>query len=304
MTANLEPGTRFPAPGTGQIFDLGYQPYRGVRQGRPRACWALYSTSLRAAFGIGRGGKAKIVPFLLLGLALIPAAIALGIAALLGENFSPIRYSNYLNNTALLLGLFCATVAPELLCPDQRNRVLSLYFAHAITRLDYVLMKGLALLTALLVIALLPQALLFTGNALAAVDGGAYVRDNLGVIPRILAAGLLVSVFLAGLSLAAASLTSRRIFAAGGFIALLTISTATANVLWETFQTEAARAVMLASLGDLSYAATFWVFAAPYESGSLAYRTDLPGALLFLAVLTYAAIGLLIVVWRYLRWEP
>jgi len=33
-------------------------------------------------------------------------------------------------------------------------------------------------------------------------------------------------------------------------------------------------------------------------------RTDLPGALLFLATLAWSALGMLVVVWRYLRWEP
>src|SRR3712207_2614972 len=169
----------------GQIFDLGYQPYRGPRQGRMRARRTLYANSLRAAFGIGRGGRAKVIPFALLGLALIPAAIQLGIVALLGDAFTPVRYDNYLDSTSLLQILFCATVAPELLCPDRRNRTLSFYFAHALSRLDYAVMKGLALLSALLAIALGPQVLLFLGRTLAAQDGWQYVRDNAEVIPRI-----------------------------------------------------------------------------------------------------------------------
>ena len=296
-------GLRTPDATRGQIFDLGYQPYQGPRQGRVRALRAIYSNSLRTAFGIGRGGKAKIIPFVLLGLAVIPAAIALGIATLLGEGFSPIRYSNYYENISLVQTLFCATVAPELLCPDRRNRVLSLYFAHAITRLDYAVMKGAALLSALLVIALVPQLLLFLGNTLAAPDALKYLGDNLDTLPRILLAGLVLSLFLAGLSLAVASLTPRRIFAAGGFIALFLISTTTANVVWETFQTEPARYTMLFSLGDLPFAATAWIFGAR-EEGDLTGRADLPGALLFLVTLTWAALALLVVVWRYVRWEP
>lgn len=289
---------------TGRIFDLGYQPYQGPRQGRARARMALYSTSLRQAFGIGRGGRAKIIPFSLLGLAIVPALVALGIATLLGESFSPIRNSNYLNITALILTMFCAAVAPELLCPDRRNRVLSLYFARALSRLDYAVMKGAALLSALLVITLLPQAVLFFGNAFASPDTTGYIRDNVNLIPRILLAGTLLSTLLAGISLAVSSLTPRRIFAAGGFIALFLISTAAANALWEAFETEPTRAVMLVALGDLPFAVTLWIFGESYDQGSLAQRTDLPGALLFAVVLAYALIGLLVVVWRYVRWEP
>ena len=268
-----------------------------------RARRTLYANSLRAAFGIGRGGRAKIIPFALLGLALIPAAIQLGIVALLGDAFAPVRYDNYLDSTSLLQILFCATVAPELLCPDRRNRTLSLYFAHPLSRLDYAVMKGLALLSALLAIALGPQALLFLGRTLAASDGWDYVRDNAELIPRILLAGGMVSIYLAALALAVASLTQRRIFAAGGFIALLLISTATANAIWETFETGPARAAMLVALGELPFDATAWVFGVRQDADSLAFRADLPGELLFLTNLTWAAAGMLLVVWRYLRWE-
>lgn len=288
----------------GQIFDLGYQPYTGPRQGRGRARLALYSSSLKMAFGIGRGGRAKIIPFLLLGAALVPAAIQLGIVAVIGNQFSPIRYDNYLNITSLLQILFCAIVAPELLCPDRRNRTLSLYFAHAISRLDYALMKGLALFTALLSIALGPQALLFVGHMLAAGSALDYLKDNLDVIPRILLSCALVSLLLGSLALAIASLTARRIFAAGGFIALMLISTATANAIWETLQTNGARVTMLFALGDLAFSAVTWIFDAPFDPGSLAAQTDLPGALLVLATLTWTVGGLLVVAWRYLRWEP
>jgi ABC-2 type transport system permease protein len=291
------------APATGQIFDLGYQPYTGPRQGRWRARWALYGTGLRAAFGIGRGVRAKIVPFALLGLAVIPAAIQLGIVALVSDQFSIIRYDNYLNITSMLQMLFCAAVAPELLCPDRRNRTLSLYFAHPISRLDYVLMKGLALYTALLAIALGPQVMLFAGRMLAATSGWQYFRDNIEVIPRIVLAGLLVSLFLGSLALALASLTPRRVFAAGGFIALMLISTATANAIWETFRTDAARLVMLVALGNLPFGAISWVFNVPYGTDSLADRTNLPGELLVLTTLAWSGAAMFLVAWRYLRWQ-
>jgi ABC-2 type transport system permease protein len=287
---------------TGQIFDLGYQPYTGPRQGRGRARLSLYTQSLRQAFGIGRGGRAKIIPFSLLGLALIPAAIQLGIVALIGDEFTPVRYDNYLGITSLLQLLFCATVAPELLCADRRNRTLSLYFAHAISRLDYASMKAAALLTALLSIALGPQLFLFLGRLLAARDSWDYFTDNLDTIPRILAASLTVSTYLAMLALAVASLTARRIFAAGGFIAALLISSAAANAIWETFRTDAARAALLAALGELPFEAITWIFGRRPDDGGAADR--LPGELLFLATLTWAALALLVVVWRYVTWEP
>ena len=62
-----------PAAGAGVIHDLGYQHYDGPRLGRAAIIRALYWHSLRSAFGIGRGAKAKIVPILALGLMCLPA---------------------------------------------------------------------------------------------------------------------------------------------------------------------------------------------------------------------------------------
>ena len=49
---------------TGVIHDLGYQHYDGPRLGRPAIVRALAWHSLRSAFGLGRGARAKIVPVL------------------------------------------------------------------------------------------------------------------------------------------------------------------------------------------------------------------------------------------------
>ena len=60
------------APG-GVIHDLGYQHYEGPRLGRPAIIRALYWHSLRSAFGIGRGVRAKIVPVLTFAIMCLPA---------------------------------------------------------------------------------------------------------------------------------------------------------------------------------------------------------------------------------------
>ena len=49
----------------GSIYDLGYQGYSGPRLGRRSAVLALFTQTFRSAFGIGRGGRAKIAPFTL-----------------------------------------------------------------------------------------------------------------------------------------------------------------------------------------------------------------------------------------------
>src|SRR5690606_17071557 len=60
----------------GGIHDIGYQRYGGPRLGRGYAWRSLYQHSLRTAFGLGRGAKAKLVPW-------TPAAIILLVAVVL-----------------------------------------------------------------------------------------------------------------------------------------------------------------------------------------------------------------------------
>ena len=77
---------------TGRIFDLGFRRYEGPREGRRRAMLAIYKDGLRAAMGIGRGGRAKIVPWLFVGASLLPAlflALVAGAVDRLAPGFDP-----------------------------------------------------------------------------------------------------------------------------------------------------------------------------------------------------------------------
>ena len=114
---------------SGSIYDLGYQGYHGSRLGRPAVAIGLLIQTLRAAYGIGRGGRAKIVPFLMLALSVLPAILAVGIQALAAQagaadaldEASPIRHDTYQNLTSTLVMLFCAAQAPEIFGRDQRH---------------------------------------------------------------------------------------------------------------------------------------------------------------------------------------
>ena len=169
MTADRAP-VAAATSATGSIYDLGYQGYDGPRLGRRQAIAALFVHSLKASFGIGRGGRAKVVPIGLTALSIIPAVVAIGFQALLGRAGggpsgveSPIRYDTYYGYVQTLVMLFVAAQASELLGRDQRYSVLSLYFSRALLRVDYALAKAAALVAAILVVVLTPQLLIFVG---------------------------------------------------------------------------------------------------------------------------------------------
>jgi ABC-2 type transport system permease protein len=116
-------------------------------------------------------------------------------------------------------------------CPDRRDRTLSLYFSTAISRGDYVVGKVLAALMPILLVTLAPPLILYAGNVLFAIHPLAYVERHWADIPRIIGAGLLIGVFYALVGLAISSLTSRRAFAVGGYLAFLAIPTVVGGVL-------------------------------------------------------------------------
>src|SRR5512141_3213631 len=88
---------------TWSIFDLGYRRYDGARLGRRHAIYALFVYSLRSDFGIGRSGRAKIVPIGLAIVAALPAVVSIAVRAFATqagageqvEAIDPIRYSSY-----------------------------------------------------------------------------------------------------------------------------------------------------------------------------------------------------------------
>jgi ABC-2 type transport system permease protein len=226
---------------TGSIYDLGYRGYEGPRLGRAHAIRSLFTHSLRSAYGIGRGARAKIAPLALGGMAVIPAIAIVGVLAMAarfgegaGEAFSessPLRYDTYFGTMGVFVVLFCAAQAPELFGRDQRHGVLSLYFARALRRSDYALARMGGFIAALLILELFPQLVLFLGRVLLAPDVASAVGDDLPSIPPILAQGLLSAGLLGGLSMTVSAFTPRRAYATAGIIALFTIPEIVASVV-------------------------------------------------------------------------
>lgn len=220
---------------TGAIYDLGYRGYDGPRLGRQAAIRTLFWASLRAAFGLGRSGRSKVVPWGLTAIMIVPAGVAGAIQALVPGpgGLSPFNYDNYLWNLQPILALFVAAQSPELVSSDQRNRVLSLYFSHALARSDYALAKLGAMAAALFILALAPLLVILFASILAASDVVAAVGDQLGNLPQIVGSPLIYAIPLAALGMAIASFTPRRAYATGAIIAAFLVTGAVGGILSE-----------------------------------------------------------------------
>ncbi|MFG1804090.1 ABC transporter permease subunit [Micromonospora carbonacea] len=208
---------------TGVIHDIGYQRYTGPRLGRRAVFGALYLHGLRTAFGLGRSAKAKIFPWLVVGIVTAVAAALTAIRAQIGE--AVMTYAQFADNMSWLVIFFVAVAAPELVSRDLRSGVLPLYFSRPLPRADYPLAKLLALATALWLLLGGPQLVMFLGAAFSTGHGMGGVADELlDLLPSLLYAGLWATVF-ASVGLLVASLTGKRAFAAGGIVAVFLMTT-------------------------------------------------------------------------------
>ena len=222
-----------PSP-AGAVYDRGYRPYDGARGGRRAATAALYRTSLRRAVGLRRPWRQKVAPAALLGIAVIPAVINVGIGYLTrdtpAEGFEFISYREYLGVSSALL-LFVALVAPDIVCPDRRQRVLSLIFARPLTGRDYALAKVGAIFTCVFAFSFLPQVVLFAGQMLVSDGALDYLLDNTAVLWQVPVAASLLALFYAVLGVAVASLTGRRIVAGATLLGITLISSSVSAIL-------------------------------------------------------------------------
>ena len=216
----------------GEVFDLGYQHYDGPREGRMRARKALWVNGVRTALGIGRSWGAKVLPGVLFIAVMIPALIISIAATQIGvDDPGLLRHDGYYQIVSVILILFSAIIAPELLCPDRRDGVISLYLVRPMTTTDYVAARWLAFLTVTLALVLTGQVVLFTGLVLAAPEPLEYVKDNWLDVPRFMLAGLVVAVFTTTVPLAVSAFTTRRAYAASFVIGLFIISFPVAGIL-------------------------------------------------------------------------
>jgi ABC-2 type transport system permease protein len=294
---------------TGSIYDLGYRHYDGPRLGRRQVLGALFTYTLRTSYGIGRGGRAKIVPFGLAAMGVVPAVIAVGILAVslqAGEagqflaRSSPLRYDSLYGAIAQIVFLFCAAQAPELLGKDQRYHVLSLYFSRALARIDYVAARAGGFMVAILILVLTPQAIVFFGRILVSTDIRTALDDNLAVLPAILFQGLLTAGLLGAIALAISAFTPRRSYATVAIIAVIVVPSVVAQLAFEITRSAFARWTVLASPQDVLTATNAWLFDVVPDSEPVRAADLPPEAYLAAAVGVIVVLGA-ILLRRYQR---
>lgn len=285
---------------TGVIHDIGYRTYDGPRAGRGAIARSLLWHGTLATFGFGRSGKAKILPFVLLGMTLVPAIVFVGIMSVLGLDAELLNYAGYQQMTSMFVILFVAAQAPVLFTRDLRSGAISLYLARPLGPATFALVRWASLLLAVLAFVVTPLLVMFVGG----LSAGAEFSDQLPKLLVALAGAVLLAVLLATVGATVASLTQRRGLAIGGSIVVLFFGLGLTAVLQEVGVEQGVEQAA-AWLGLLS--PFVLVDGVQHALGDATSSFEAPpddvttGVLMLLVALAAAALALLSLVRRYRR---
>ncbi|MEA2511890.1 MAG: type transport system permease protein [Thermomicrobiales bacterium] len=246
----------------GEIYDRGYQHYDGPRLGRRHAFSALVRYSMKRALGIKKGWTSKVVPILLYVAVALVVVIPLGVEAFL-PSASVLEYWDFFGFIFLIQGIFVATIAPEMLCGDRRENVLSLYFSRAITRLDYLLAKLVAASILTLTISLVPVVIYWLGRQFLDDKPMTAIKNNVDDLGRLVICGSLIAAYLGALGLAISSFTGRKSIAVAIIIVGFVVSTSLAYAMAAAIDSEISRYFVLLSPADTIGMLSYRIFEQP-----------------------------------------
>ncbi|ROO91162.1 ABC-2 type transport system permease protein [Actinocorallia herbida] len=228
------------------IHDIGYRHYDGPRQSHAQTVRALYVHNLRTLFGFGRGAKAKIIPFALLAMLMLPALADIVVKAVVKEAEFIVPLQAYGYGFQPLIAIFLAAQAPVAASREIRYRVVPLYFSRPVGPRDFVLAKFGAFTTALLLLTALPMTLMYVGYLFtrpgivdAASQEGSFrdaadiatVAEATGQWALALVGALLLALVLSSFALLVAAFTPRRGFGVAAVIALYLMSNAIVGIV-------------------------------------------------------------------------
>ena len=285
---------------TSTIHDIGYRHYEGRRNGRAYVLRSLYVHNLRAAFGLGRPARAKIMPFLLAAIMLLPAAGSVAAFAFTDQEDALIAYAGYAYIMQVIVAIFLATQAPVLASREVRFHVIPLYFSRPVGHLDFVLAKSAALVTALFALMAVPITLLYFGGLVSkAPDPGDQLLEYLGG----LVGCVLFALVLAAIGMVVAAFTPRRGFGVAAVIAVYMLSTTFVGVV----QGIAEAQTNFTLQGWIGLAAPFelvdivQVRLLGAEASTLGVPPGVTGGLAALAVCAAVVVGSIAVLYRRFR---
>ena len=222
----------------GVVFDLGYKPHEGPVLGRGAVIRAVLRDGLRRVLGLRRRARKKVLPWGLLGIAMLPVTFFVAIGVVIGElaeDAELFGHAQYFNLTGAVTVVFVALAGAELLIPDRSEGVVSIYASRPLTTIDYLAARAAALAILVLGFLYLPHLVLYFGEAWVSGDGfGTYLTGNLADLWQSGLASLGYFAAFAPLAFLISSLATRTSVAAGSLIGIVVMSAPAGAALVES----------------------------------------------------------------------
>jgi ABC-2 type transport system permease protein len=291
---------------SGAVYDLGYEPYEGERTGRGGARRTVYVDGIRRVLGLGRKARRKIMPWTLLFLAIVPAVVAIGIGFLVPAGTPDAinlaeQNSDFFSLSGTIAMLFTALAAPELLIPDRKDGVLSMLSSRPLTPGDYLGARFASLATVVASFMILPQLLLFFGQAGTDPEGLVQGFINAAdTLPKILAATAVYTIAYIPLGFVIASLSNRKAIATASYLAIMIALTAFAEAIVRESSISGGRWVALLAPINTADAANVWIFGGSNPDSLLA-AADMSPVYGIIALVVFGALLTLFSLNRYRR---
>jgi ABC-2 type transport system permease protein len=291
---------------SGAVYDLGYEPYEGERTGRNGARKAVYIDGIRRVLGLGRKARRKVMPWTLLFFAVVPAVVAIGIGFLVPAGTPDAinladQNSEFFTISGTIAMLFTALAAPELLIPDRKDGVLSMLSSRPLTAIDYLGARFASLATVVASFMILPQLLLFFGQAGTDPEGLIQGLINAApTLPKIVAVTAVYTIAFIPLGFVIASLSNRKAIATASYVAMMIALTAFAEAIVRESSISGGRWVALLAPINTADAANVWIFGGSNPDSLLA-AADISPVYGIVALIVFGTLLTLFSVNRYRR---
>lgn len=292
-----------PTRAAGTIYDLGYQHYTGVRQGRRSAFRTLFEYSFLSAFGAGRGQKAQQLPILVSLLVFMPAMIMVAVGSIANRPES-INYSQHIQIASFFLALFAAGQAAEVLVGDRESGTLALYLSRSLHSRDYALAKLLALGAAFFVLTFGPQFTMFCGKILLAATPWDAFKAEYGNLMPMVGGTFLISFYLAAVGMALASFAMKKNIGTALVIGYFIILPAVQGLAFEIARDGPnQKYTVLINPFILMSGFSNWLYDVQARRNTLVGRADLPGQYYLWVMLATCALATGVLLYRYRKSE-
>jgi ABC-2 type transport system permease protein len=213
-------------------------------------------------------------------------------------------HSDLYGIASIILFVFAAVVAPELLTRDRREGTINLYLVRPLTGGDYVISRGASFLVVMIATAWLPQIILFLGLSMGDPQPVQYLRYHWIDVLSFMGAGMAMAAYATSIALLTASFTTRRAYASVFLVGLFVISTPFTVGLATEIEGTVGQWISMFNLTNIPVHVNDIIFDDVSEITEEAPARELGATLLVSWYFLWTLLSASVLWWRYRRLTP